>query len=101
MVVMAAFLAIQSLDISTYPLVGSDEATLNDPGLQLIKTGHFRSDVLSLNPGYEQPYLLYPPGLSFAAAASYLLFGFGLWQTRLPGIVFGALGVALIFYFVR
>lgn len=97
----ACFFAASVFDISTYPLVGADEPVLNDPALQLATTGQLRSDVLRENPGFSSHYLLHPPGLTFATAASYRAFGFGIWQTRLPAILFGSLGIALLFILIR
>ena len=96
-----AFVVLQCLDVTTYPLVNGDEALLNDAGWQLATTGRFRADVLALHRGAEDHYLWQVPGLGFAAAVSYELFGFGIWQTRLTGILFGGLGVWAIFAFVR
>lgn len=96
-----AFVVLQCLDMTTYPLFSYDEALLNDAGWQLVTTGRFRADVLSLNRGFEDHYLWQPPGLSLASAVSYQLFGLGIWQTRLTSILFGGLGVWAIFAFVR
>ncbi len=96
-----AFVVLQCLDVTTYPLFNYDEALLNDAGWQLVSTGRFRADVLGLNRGFESHYLWQPPGLPLAAAASYGLFGFGIWQTRLASILFGGLGVWAVFHFVR
>lgn len=96
-----AFIVLQCLDLTTYPLVIGDEALLNDAGWQLATTGRFRADVLALHRGAEDRYLWQVPGLGFAAAVSYELFGFGIWQTRLTGILFGGLGVWAIFALVR
>lgn len=96
-----AFVVLQCLDMTTYPLVNGDEALLNDAGWQLATTGRFRADILALNRGSQDHYLWQVPGLGFAAALSYELFGFGIWQTRLTGILFGGLGVWAIFAFVR
>lgn len=95
------FIVLQCLDVTTYPLVNGDEALLNDAGWQLATTGRFRADVLALHRGAEDHYLWQVPGLGFAAAVAYELFGFGIWQTRLTGILFGGLGVWAIFAFVR
>ncbi|WP_296336297.1 glycosyltransferase family 39 protein [Reyranella sp.] len=97
----AAFVVLQCLDVMTYPLFSYDEALLNDAGWQLITTGRFRADILSLNRGFEDHYLWQPPGLPLASAVSYQLFGFGIWQTRLASILFGGLGVWAVFAFVR
>lgn len=96
-----AFVVLQCLDMTTYPLVNGDEALLNDAGWQLATTGRFRADILALHRDAGAPYLWQVPGLGFAAAVSYELFGFGIWQTRLTGILFGGLGVWAIFAFVR
>jgi 4-amino-4-deoxy-L-arabinose transferase-like glycosyltransferase len=100
-IIASLFIAFQSFDISTYPLVHSDQALLNDPGLQLLTTGRFRSDLLSQNPGSEEHYFWQPPGLALTAALSYSIFGFGIWQTRLPSIVFGAAALVVLFLLVR
>ncbi|MDP1841693.1 MAG: glycosyltransferase family 39 protein [Reyranella sp.] len=96
-----AFVVLQCLDITTYPLVNGDEALLNDAGWQLATTGRFRADILALYHGSGEHYLWQVPGLGFAAAVSYELFGFGIWQTRLTSILFGGLGVWAIFALVR
>lgn len=90
------FLLVELVGLTLHPLVWGDEAMLNDPGLQLVRTGHFRSDVFRSIPNYERFYFWQPPGLGLLAAGSYLGFGFGIWQTRLPGILFGSLAVGLV-----
>jgi hypothetical protein len=64
-----AFIVVQCLDMTTYPLVVGDEALLNDAGWQLATTGRFRADILALNRGSEDRWLRQVPGLEFAAAA--------------------------------
>lgn len=96
-----AFVAVHGLDILTYPLVGFDEVFLNDAGWQLVATGQFRADVLSLSHGFESHYFWQPPALPLIAAFVYRLLGFGLWQTRLPSLLFGGLAVWAIFALVR
>jgi 4-amino-4-deoxy-L-arabinose transferase-like glycosyltransferase len=96
-----AFVAIHGFDILTYPLVTFDEAFLNDAGWQLATSGHFRADVLSLNRGFESHYFWQPPALPLTAALAYRLLGFGLWQTRLPCLLFGGLSIWAAFALVR
>lgn len=96
-----AFVVLQCLDMTTYPLVNGDEALLNDAGWQLATTGRFRADILALYQDSGEHYLWQVPGLGFAAAVSYELFGFGIWQTRLTSILFGGLGVWAVFALVR
>lgn len=99
--VSVAFVLLQILDITTYPLVTTDEAFLNDPALQLVHEGRFRNDVLSLNDGFDGPYFWQPPGLALLQAAIYKVAGFGLWQTRIGAIVFGGLACGLLYRLVE
>ena len=92
-VLALAFVVLQLLDVRSYPLVLYDEVILNDAAWQFLRTGQFRADVLSEHDGFEHHYLWQPPGQSISVALSYALFGLGIIQTRLPGIVFGGLGV--------
>ena len=100
-ILAAAFIVLQLADVMTYPLFVYDEALLNDAGWQLVSTGRFRADILSINPGFDNHYLWQPPGLPLAAAVSYELFGLGIWQTRLPDILFGGGGVWAVFALTR
>jgi hypothetical protein len=85
------FICLQLPDISTYPLVTTDEAFLSDAALQLVRHGVFRSDLLRMNIGFDGPYFWHPPGFSLAQALIYEIAGFGIWQTRLAAIIFGGL----------
>jgi 4-amino-4-deoxy-L-arabinose transferase-like glycosyltransferase len=84
-----AFVCLQLVDISTYPMVTADEAFYSDPAFQLVSRFSFRNDVLSGNLGFDGPYFWQPPGYAFLQALIYAIAGFGIWQTRLAGIVFG------------
>ncbi|MCA0304544.1 MAG: glycosyltransferase family 39 protein [Proteobacteria bacterium] len=97
---MAAFIVLQLLDVKSYPLFSYDEPLLNDAGWQLARLGAFRSDLRTLQEGFESRYLWQPPALPLSAAVSYFLFGLGIVQTRLPAIVFGGLGVWAIYRLV-
>lgn len=97
----AAFVIVQAVDVSTYPLFQYDEPLLNDAGWQLVTAGHFRADVLRLLPGFEDHYLWQPPGLALSAALSYGLFGVGIIQTRLPSILYGGLAIWAMVRLVR
>ena len=101
LILAVAFVVLQLLDVMTYPLFVYDEALLNDAGWQLATTGRFRADILSINPGFEHHYLWQPPGLPLAAALSYKLFGLGIWQTRLPDILFSGGGVWAVYALTR
>ena len=101
LILAVAFVVLQLFDVTTYPLFNIDEPVINDASWQLVTTGQFRADILGLYPGFKDRWLAYPPAQSFAAAICYEFFGIGLWQTRLPSILFGGLGVWSVFAFVR
>ena len=101
LILAVAFVLFQLFDVTTYPLFNIDEPVINDASWQLVTTGQFRADILSLYPGFKDRWLAYPPAQSAAAAICYEFFGIGLWQTRLPSILFGGLGVWSVFAFVR
>ena len=85
------FICLQLPDISTYPLVTTDETFLSDAAHQFVTHGIFRSDLLRMNIGFDGPYFWHPPGFSVTQALIYEIAGFGIWQTRLAAIIFGGL----------
>jgi 4-amino-4-deoxy-L-arabinose transferase-like glycosyltransferase len=89
--------AYLGFDITTYPMVTGDEALLHDPGLQLARTGTFYSDVLKMNPGYEDKYFWQVPGLGLSSAIVFKTLGFGIWQTRAVSIFFGCAAPCVIY----
>ncbi|HZK80795.1 MAG TPA: glycosyltransferase family 39 protein, partial [Humisphaera sp.] len=70
---------------------------MNDPARQFVQTGEFRSRVFSDVPGFEHGYLWQPPAHTCVAIAAYRIFGFGIWQTRIPPLLFGAGSVFLVY----
>ena len=76
-----------------------DEVTLNDPAKELALHGHLRSSVFIPYYGFDRAYFWQPPGATLVTALSYKLFGFGIWQTRVPGVVFGAGTIFLLYLF--
>jgi 4-amino-4-deoxy-L-arabinose transferase-like glycosyltransferase len=79
--------------------VWRDEVTVNDPAKELALNGHFRSSVFTPYWGFDQAYFWVPPGQPLLMALVYKGFGFGLWSTRLPGVVLGAGVLALLYLF--
>jgi 4-amino-4-deoxy-L-arabinose transferase-like glycosyltransferase len=91
------FVLLNLPGLSRSPVVWNDEVVLCDPGRELAVHGTLRSSVFADFPGFERRYMWLPPGQALVAAASYKLFGFGLWQTRIPGLLFGAAALAMIY----
>jgi 4-amino-4-deoxy-L-arabinose transferase-like glycosyltransferase len=86
----AAFLLLNLIGLDRSPVVWQDEATLNDPAKELAWHGRLRSSVFAPFVGFDQAYFWQPPGATLVTALSYKAFGFGIWQTRVPGLIFGA-----------
>lgn len=69
------------------PLVWLDEVTLNSPAYELVTHGKLRSGVFADNPLFKESYYWQPPGQPLLTSLSYKVFGFGIWQTRIPQIL--------------
>jgi 4-amino-4-deoxy-L-arabinose transferase-like glycosyltransferase len=98
-IAMAAYLIAVVPALKVYPLVFEDEVTLDEPARELAFTGHLRSSYIALsNPSksFDRCFFWQPPGQALMVASSYKLFGFGIWQTRLPGLACAALCVLLM-----
>jgi 4-amino-4-deoxy-L-arabinose transferase-like glycosyltransferase len=88
--VSVAFVLLNLPGLDRSPVVWIDEVTLNDPAKELAQTGILRSSVFAGFNGFERAYYWQPPGQALTMALIYRIFGLGLWQTRLPGLLLGA-----------
>jgi predicted membrane-bound mannosyltransferase len=80
--------------------VGQDEVMLNDPGRELARSGVLRTTVFGSRFDFDKVYLFQPFGQALTIAAVYKVFGFGLLQTRLPGVIVAGLCVWLMYFWV-
>lgn len=94
LLIAASFIALNLIGLDRSPVVWIDEVTLNDPAKELALHGQFRSSVFAGKDGFGEVYLWQPPGQTLVTAAVYRLLGFGIWQTRVPVVLFG--GAALL-----
>lgn len=85
------FILINLIGLDRSPVVWIDEVAMNDPAKELAQHGVLRSSVFAGESGFESVYLWVPPGQPLVIAIVYKIFGFGIWQTRVPVLVFGAL----------
>tara|TARA_B100000029_G_scaffold276422_1_gene271006 strand:- start:8736 stop:10127 length:1392 start_codon:yes stop_codon:yes gene_type:complete len=76
-----------------------DEVTLNDPAKELALHGNLISSVFSGRNSFGEAYYWQPPGQPLLMSLVYRLFGFGIWQTRLPGLFFAS-GILVMSYFL-
>lgn len=95
--IAAGFVAANLVGLDRSPVVWRDEVGLNDPAKELARHGVLRSSVFAGHQGYEDAYFWQPPGQALVTAAVYRLCGFGIWQTRIPPLLFGAAALALVF----
>lgn len=84
------FVAVNLVGLDRSPVVWIDEVAMNDPAKELALHGKYRSSVFAGFHRFEEVYLWVPPGQPLVAAASYAIAGFGIWQTRIPPLLFGA-----------
>jgi hypothetical protein len=90
------FILINLIGLDRTPVVNIDEVTLNDAARELAFHGHLYSSILANRPGAGADFWQ-PPFQPLVTAACYRLFGFGIWQTRIPSVLFGGGVVALIY----
>lgn len=91
-----SFFLMNLVGLTRSPVVWLDEVTLNDPAKELAESGILRSSVFAGERGFERAYFWQPPLQPFITAISYRFFGFGIWQTRIPPLIFGGGVVFLI-----
>lgn len=92
------FIAMNIIGLDRSPVVWIDEVTLNDPAKELAFNGVLRSSVFTGEFEFDKAYFWQPPGQVFVAALVYKAFGFGIWQTRIPGIIFGGAVIFVIYF---
>ncbi len=93
------FFLMNLVGLDRSPIVWMDEVTLNDPAKELALNGNLISSVFSDRNSFGEAYYWQPPGQPLLMALVYRLFGFGIWQTRLPGLLFAS-GILIMLYFL-
>ncbi|MDA9101222.1 glycosyltransferase family 39 protein [Omnitrophica bacterium] len=75
--------------------------TLNDCAKELAVNNTLRSSAFESADGFGEVYLWQPPLQPLLTAVIYKLFGFGIWQTRVPPVFFGSCLAGLLFIIGR
>lgn len=88
--IVVLYLVFNLIGLTRSPLLWVDEATLNDAARELALSGSIRSSVFSDVPSFAKGYYWQPPLQTAISLAVYKVFGFGIWQTRIPPLVFAA-----------
>jgi 4-amino-4-deoxy-L-arabinose transferase-like glycosyltransferase len=99
--VAAVYLVINLIGLTRSPLLWVDEATLNDAAREFVATGHVRSSVFADVPAFANGFYWQPPLQTIVSSAVYRFFGFGIWQTRMPPLLFATASVFLLGVIVR
>ena len=95
--VALGFVVLNLVGLDRSPVVWMDEVTLNDPAKELALHGRMISSVFAGRNGFGEAYYWQPPGQPALMALVYKVFAFGIWQTRIPGLLFGS-GTLLVLY---
>ena len=95
--VALGFVVLNLVGLDRSPVVWMDEVTVNDPAKELALNGRMISSVFADWNGFGEAYYWQPPGQPALMALVYKLFAFGIWQTRIPGLLFGS-GTLLVLY---
>ena len=97
--IAVGFFLMNLIGLDRSPIVWMDEVTLNDPAKELALNGNLISSVFSDHNSFGEAYYWQPPGQPLLMSLIYRLFGFGIWQTRLPGLFFAS-GILVMLYFL-
>ncbi|HJW29993.1 MAG TPA: glycosyltransferase family 39 protein [Saprospiraceae bacterium] len=92
------FVVLNLIGLDRSSVVWVDEVTLNEPAKELALHGKFRSLVFSGYDGFDDAYFGQPPGQPLITAGVYRFCGFGIWQTRVPVVLFAACAVVALYF---
>jgi 4-amino-4-deoxy-L-arabinose transferase-like glycosyltransferase len=93
--IFALIIALNVLCLGRYPAIGGDEVIIGSNALNLARHG---SSARPIHHGSGFPLVdCFPPVAPILVAASYDALGFGVIQTKLPGLVLGIVTAVLLF----
>ena len=96
-----SFLGFALIGLDRSPPIGVEEVSQANPAYELAFHGRMAFTVLQGSIEAGEAYFLQPPGHVLVMAGVYRAAGFGLWQTRVSVLIFGALGVVAVALFTR
>ncbi len=91
---------LQLLCLGRYPSMGGDEILRSTTAYTLMTRGNFSTNYLHNVPGCGQNNF-YPPVVTLLMYLSYLLFGFGVWQTGIVTLAAGAISSFVFFLLAK
>src|SRR3972149_4648423 len=95
------FLGTAVVNLGTCPAPTDDEMWVFSAAYKLAEEGVFGSDLFAGFYGAEEHYYFNLPAHHFAIAASFKLFGAGVVQGRLVGLVYGVATLLLTYLLAR
>lgn len=96
--IAVAFILMNLIGLDKSSVVWIDEVVINDPARELAFNGKLRSSVFAGESGFEHVFLWLPPLHQIITAIVYKTFGFGIWQTRIPVVIFGSFSLIVIYF---
>jgi 4-amino-4-deoxy-L-arabinose transferase-like glycosyltransferase len=91
----ALIITLNVLCLGRYPAVGGDEVIIGANALNLVRHGALARPIYH---GSGFPVFdCFPPVAPILMAASYAAFGFGVIQTKLPGLILGVVTAIILF----
>lgn len=93
--VFALIIVLNVVCLGRYPAMGGDEVIMGSTALNLVEHGTLARPIHH-GTGFPVADCM-PPVNSLVMAASYAAFGFGVIQTKLPGLIIGVATAALLF----
>jgi 4-amino-4-deoxy-L-arabinose transferase-like glycosyltransferase len=93
--IFAFIIVLHVVCLGRYPAVGGDDVVIASPALNLVEHGTWARPI---HHGSGFPIVdCYQPVTPLLMAASYVAFGFGIIQTKLPGLILGIATAILLF----
>jgi 4-amino-4-deoxy-L-arabinose transferase-like glycosyltransferase len=93
----ALIIVLHVLCLGRYPAIGGDDVVIASPALNFVRHGTLARPI---HHGSGFPVVdCYPPVPPLLIAASYAAFGFGVIQTKLPGLILG-IATSLILFLI-
>jgi 4-amino-4-deoxy-L-arabinose transferase-like glycosyltransferase len=91
----ALIVVLHVISLGRYPAIGGDDVVIASPALNLVRHGTLARPI---HHGSGFPVVdCYPPVPPLLIAASYAAFGFGVIQTKLPGLILGIATAIMLF----
>ena len=100
LVIGVMLVALHFLCMGRYPSIGTEDTYLSTTAYTLMEQKSFSNSYFHHVIGCQEK-VFYPPATIFLIYFSYLLFGFGIWQTKLIALLSGVISAGIFFLLSR